>query len=190
MIMTISQKEVIANLHQLPTLPLVVQEVIASFNDSCLDTTTLAHKISLDQGLSARVLRVANSSFYGLPRKVGSIQDAVIVLGFDSVRSLVLSAGMIKTFPATPYSLFDRNAYWRRCFRVAVFSKAVAKCLRVEQPLAFTAGMFHDVGLLVLDLCIPQQFAALLQQQAETGEDLIGIERCELGFDHSSSARK
>lgn len=184
--MTISQKEVIAKLRQLPSLPLAVQAVITSFNDANLDTASLAHKIAQDQGLSAKVLRVANSSFYGLPRKVGSIQDAIVVLGFDTVRSLVLSVGMIRTFPPSPGSLFDRQGYWRRSFRVAALSKALAKCLRLEQQMAFTAGMFHDVGQLVLDLCIPQQFSALLQQQAFSGGDLIGIERAELGFDHTA----
>ncbi len=184
--MTISQKEIIAKLHRLPSLPLAVQAVVASFNDPDLDTASLAHKIAQDQGLSARVLRVANSSFYGLPRKVGSIQDAVVVLGFDAVRSLVLSAGVIQAFPPAPGSLFDRQTYWQRSFRVALISKALAKSLRLNQQLAFTAGMFYDVGQLVLDLCIPQQFAGMLKQQPTSGLSLIEIERSELGFDHAT----
>ncbi|MFA5810324.1 MAG: HDOD domain-containing protein [Thermoleophilia bacterium] len=183
--MTLSQNDVIARLRQLPSLPLIVQEVIASFNDADLDTTTLAHKIAHDQGLSAKVLRVANSTFYGLPRKVGSVQDAVMVLGFDTVRSLVLSAGMVQAFPSSPGSLFDRQAYWQRCFRVAALSKALAKELRQGQQLAFTAGMFYDIGQLVLDLCIPQQFAELLQQQKTSGSGLAELERAELGFNHA-----
>ncbi|TNC99777.1 MAG: metal dependent phosphohydrolase [Gallionellaceae bacterium] len=183
--MTLSQKNIVAKLHQLPSLPLIVQEVIASFNDADLDTVTLAHKIAQDQGLSAKVLRVANSTFYGLPRKVGSVQDAVMVLGFDTVRSLVLSAGMVRAFPPSPDSLFDRQAYWQRCFRVAALSKALAKELRQVQQLAFTAGMFYDIGQLVLDLCIPQQFAELLQRQTTSGLSLAELERSELGFDHA-----
>jgi putative nucleotidyltransferase with HDIG domain len=185
--MSVSQQELITKLYQLPSLPGVVQDVIASFGDPALDIPSLVYKISLDQGLSAKLLRVANSSFYGLPRKIGSVQDAVVVLGFDVVRSMVLSAGIAKTLPSTPGSLFDRHAYWRKSFRVAVFSKAMARMLRDEPQLAFTAGMFHDIGLLVLDLCLPQQFAELLQVQAATGEDLIGVARRELGFDHAST---
>jgi HD-like signal output (HDOD) protein len=183
--MTISQKDIVTKLHQLPSLPAIVQEVIASFNNADLDTSTLAHKIAQDQGLSAKVLRVANSSFYGLPRKVGSVQDAVMVLGFDTVRSLVLSAGMVRAFPLSPDSLFDRQAYWQRCFRVAALSKALAKELRQVQQLAFTAGMFYDIGQLVLDLCIPQQFAELLLRQTNSEFSLTELERSELGFDHA-----
>lgn len=182
---TTSKKEVLSKLRQIPVLPLVLQEVIASFSNDHLDATSLARKIAQDQGLSAKILRVANSTFYGLPRGVGSIHDAVVVLGFDSVRSMVLSAGMVQVFPADPYSLFDRQTYWQRSFRVAALSKALAKPLKSDQQLAFTAGLFYDIGQLVLDLCIPQQFADMLQQQASSGADLIGIERTELGFDHA-----
>lgn len=182
----ISNKIIIDKLHQLPSLPLIVQEVIASFSDADLDTASLAHKIEQDQGLSAKTLRVANSSFYGLPRKVGSIQDAVVVLGFDTVRSLVLSAGMVQTFPPTPGSVFDRQAYWQRSFRIATLSKALAKqFLRQGQQLAFTAGMFYDIGQLALDVCIPKKFAELLQQQATLNLSLLEIEQSELGFDHA-----
>lgn len=182
---TIGKKEILAKLRVLPSLPLIVQEVIASFSDTDLDTASLAKKIAQDQGLSARVLRVANSSFYGLSREIGSIQDAVVVLGFDTVRSLVLSAEMARAFPPSHGGLFDRQAYWRRSFRVAAISKMLARRSRQEQQLAFTAGMFHDVGQLVLDVCIPQQFAELLHQQASSGGDLIGIEQSALGFDHA-----
>ncbi|MBI4938772.1 MAG: HDOD domain-containing protein [Nitrosomonadales bacterium] len=183
--MTASQKEIIARLHRLPSLPLAVQAVIASFSDPDLDTASLARKITQDQGLSARVLRVANSSFYGLQRKVGSIQDAVVVLGFDAIRSLVMSAGVIQGFPSLPGSLFDRNAYWRRSFHVAGYAMALADCLRQGQQMAFTAGMFHDIGQLVLDVCIPEQLSEILEQQKISGQSLIEAEQSGLGFDHA-----
>lgn len=182
---TISKKEIITKLRQLPSLPTIVQEVIASFSDDDLDSVSLAHKISQDQGLSAKVLRVANSSFYGLPRKVGSVQDAVVVLGLDTVRSLVLSAGMASAFPPSLGSLFDRQAYWQRSFRVAFIAKALATNFQQNQQLAYTAGTFHDIGQLVLDLCIPERYSALLVRHAPTDLLLLEVERSDLGFDHA-----
>jgi len=182
---TISKDEILARLHQLPMLSIVVQEVIASFKDDHLDRSTLAYKISQDQGLSAKVLQVANSSFYGLSRKVGSIQDAALVMGFNAIRSLALSAGFVLAFPHTPGNLFDRRAYWLRSFRVACYTQALAKYLGQDQQVAFTVGMFHDIGQLVLDVCIPEQFAGMLAQQETSGLDLIKIEQSELGFDHA-----
>ncbi len=182
---TISKKEIITKLRQLPSLPSIVQEVIASFNDADLDSVSLADKIAQDQGLSAKILRVANSSFYGLPRKVGSIHDAVVVLGFDTVRSLVLSAGMAQAFPSTPGSSFDRQAYWQRSFRVAAISMALGKNFRQDQQLAFIAGMFYDIGQLVLDLCITERYSAMLGRHPASDLLLLEIEQSDLGFDHA-----
>lgn len=175
---------ILAKLHQLPVIPVVVQEVISSFNDPDLDSAALAHKIAQDQGLTAKVLRVANSAFYGLPRQISSMQDAVLVMGFNHIRSLALSAGFVYAFPVTGSSRFDRHAYWKHSFRVAAYAKALAKCLRHDQEMAFMAGMFHDIGQLVLDTCMREQFASALEQQQESGQNLIEIEQMLFGFDH------
>jgi HD-like signal output (HDOD) protein len=182
--MPIDRKELLAKLHQLPTLPLVLQELIASLSRPDLNITSLVLKIEHDQGLSAKVLRMANSSFYGLPREVGSIHDAVTVLGFDTIRSLVLSTGMMKEFPVSPGSLFDRKVYWQRCYRVATIAKALAKNVPNGQPLAFIAGQFCEIGQIILDICIPQVFSGIILQQTKSELSLIEIERAELGFDH------
>jgi HD-like signal output (HDOD) protein len=177
--------EFLSQLNQLPMLSVVVQEVIASFKSSHLDRSTLANKISQDQGLSAKVLRVANSPFFGLSRKVGSIQDAALVMGFDSIRSLALSAGFVLAFPNTTNNNFDRKSYWLRSFRVAGYCQALAKCLGEDPQKAFTVGMFHEIGLLVFDVCIAEQFGLILARQKISGANLIELEQSELGFDHA-----
>jgi putative nucleotidyltransferase with HDIG domain len=182
---SIDRSAIFDRLHQLPAMPLVVQELMGSFNGVTAGSATLARQIELDQGLSAKVLRVANSSFYGLRREVGSIQDAVTVLGFDSIRSLVLSAGFMRAFPGGREGAFDCDAYWRRNFRVATYTKSLAHCMGGVEQLAFTAGMFHDVGQLILNICIPEEFDAILEQEKATGSSLIEIERSTLGFDHA-----
>jgi len=176
---------ILDRLHQLPAMPLVVQEVMSSFRDENTGSSELAHKIAFDQGLSARVLRVANSSFYGLSREVGTIQEAVMVLGFDCVRSLVLSAGFVRAFAAASEGLFDRHEFWVRSFRIATYTEALANCTGGERQLAFTSGMFYDIGQLVFDVCIPEQFAEILKRQKETGDRLVIVERDVLGFDHA-----
>lgn len=184
--MSIDKQELFANLRQLPSLSALLQEIIASFSDPNLDSGLLANRISQDLGLTAKLLRVANSSFYGLPRKVGSVAEAVTVLGFDSVRSLVLSAGMVQAFPAAIGSPLNRTEYWQHSFRVAAIAKSLAKDFPPERQLAFTAGMFHNIGVLVLDLCMPQQFAEILQRQATFNLDLADILQAELGFDQAA----
>jgi putative nucleotidyltransferase with HDIG domain len=183
---TISKSTILDKLHQLPAMPQVVQEVMGSFTNPNIGSAILAHKIELDQGLSSRVLRVANSSFYGLSREVGTIQDAVTVLGFDTVRSLVVSAGFMQAFfQSGSEDLFDRHAYWMRNFRVASYTEALAQCLGGMRQLSFTAGLFHDVGQLVMSICVPEKFSELLKQQKVSGLSLVEVERAALGFDHS-----
>ncbi len=177
--------EILDNLHRLPAIPAVARELIHSFDDPGLDSQHLARKIGQDQALSAQVLRVANSAFYGLPRQVGSIQEAVVVLGFSAVRSLVLSAGIIGVFSSATPAAVDRRQFWQQSLSSAIHARAVAKCLRQDGELAFSAGLLHDIGIMVLDVCDHERFAALWQA-AQAGEyGLIEAERAALGFDHA-----
>lgn len=177
--------EILNNLHQLPSIPAVVQELISNFDNPELDSQHLAQKIGQDQALAAKVLRVANSAFYGLPRQVGSIQEAVVVLGFNTVRSLVLSAGIIDAFATASPACVDHRRHWQRSLDTATYARAVAKCLRQDSETAFSAGLLHDIGIMVLDVCDHERFAALWQA-TEAGENgLIEAERAALGFDHA-----
>ncbi|MBZ0106541.1 MAG: HDOD domain-containing protein [Sulfuricella denitrificans] len=177
--------EILDRLHQLPSIPAVVQELIISFEDPDLDSQHLAEKISHDQAISAKVLRVANSAFYGLPRQVGSIQEAVVVLGFGAVRSLVLCAGIVDAFSLSEPDCVDRNLYWKHSLITASYAKSVAKCLRQDGEMAFSTGLLHDIGVLVLDVCDHERFAKLWHDAPGRGEALIRAERAALGFDHA-----
>jgi HD-like signal output (HDOD) protein len=176
---------ILDKLHQIPAVPMVVHEVMGSFRNEDTGSAELAHKISFDHGLSSRVLRVANSPFYGLQREVGTIQEAVMVLGFDSVRSLVVSAGFVRAFSESKNELFDRHEFWVRSFRIATYTEALTQRIAGDRQLAFTAGMFHDIGLLVLDVCVPELFIDILHRQQTSGEPLLALERSVLGFDHA-----
>ncbi|BAN36095.1 hypothetical protein SCD_n02287 [Sulfuricella denitrificans skB26] len=179
--------EILGNLHQLPAIPAVVQELIQNFDNPALDSQHLAQKISQDQALVAKVLRVANSAFYGLPRQVGSTQEAVVVLGFGTIRSLVISAGFIDAFSSSASTAcVDREHYWQRSLVVATYARAVAKCLRQDSEMAFSAGLLHDIGIMVLDVCAHDRFAVIWQSvQGCDGDKLIQAERATLGFDHA-----
>jgi len=172
----------LATMNRIPSLPAAVLEVIASFDNANIDVQALAEKIGHDQGLSAKILRVANSPFYGLPRQVGSIPNAVVVLGFSAVRSLALAAGIAGVFSASSATFFWPG-YWKRSMTAAVYARALAKCLKLNPEIAFTAGLFHDIGLAALAFGAPQQLAEA-QAAAGTG-DLLAAEQALLGFDHA-----
>jgi HD-like signal output (HDOD) protein len=97
---TLKPEQVLACLHSLPALPAVVTDLLASFDNEDVDVGALARQIARDQALAARLLRVANSSFYGLQTRISSINEAVVVLGFRAVRSMVIAVGVGGVFRA------------------------------------------------------------------------------------------
>src|SRR5690606_16386942 len=110
---TLSREEIAGRLKQLPSLPGVVSELLSSFGQDDIDVDIIAQQIARDQALAARVLRVANSSFSGLQNRVSTIQEAVTVLGFRAVRSMVVAVGMSGTFRHEQCPEFDARIYLR-----------------------------------------------------------------------------
>ena len=98
----------------MPNIPKVVQELIQSFGDENVDSGEVAAKLSKDQAMTAKVLRMANSSKYGGHRTVGSVNDAVVLLGFNALRTMVLASGLTSAFP-TPEG-FNIKEFWVKSF--------------------------------------------------------------------------
>lgn len=177
--------EVFSRLHELPTIPVVVQELMAALNASDVDIDDLARKISRDQALFAQVLRVANSSFYGFSRNISSIHEAVLVMGMTGVRSLVLSAGLVHALGRDRRGA-HRVEYWKRSFRVASYAKIIAGCLKQSPETGFAAGLLHDIGQIIAEICLPDRYAEVLAKAEADGGDLIATEEEMLGFHHGT----
>jgi putative nucleotidyltransferase with HDIG domain len=163
----------------------VVAELVRTFGDADVATFELAEQIAKDQALAAKTLRLANSSFYGLQSRVRTIDQAITVLGFDSVRSLVTAAGVVGQFGRTHCGPFDFTAFWRHAVGTAVCAKSLARLAGRNQEFAFVSGLLHDIGRLVLVTGFPEQYAAVLDVQLSTGSDLLPAERSVLGIDHA-----
>ena len=184
--MALDLAQVVGQIHALPSLPAVIMELIQSLGDDDADTHVLAKKIASDQALVAKMLRVANSSFYGLQGKVTSIQDVVVVLGLRSVRTLAMAAAVTGSFSgrnAVPG--FDFNAFWRHSMGTALCSRALAKRLRMSEENAFTAALLHDIGRLVLAACFPAHLTAVLAYRSAHDGLLLDAERAVIGVDHA-----
>lgn len=178
-------EKMLQDIRQLPSLSVVVLEILDSFKDEGLKIPELVRKIGRDQGLAARVLRVANSAFLGFPSKVASINEAVVVLGFHSVRSLALAAGVIQQFPPGEGKAFDRLAFWQHAIGVGVAARVLAQKLGRNQEEAFTAGLLHDIGRLVLDAYFHDSFLQILDLAAQDDCPLATAEKKALGMDHA-----
>ena len=163
----LSLEEVTENLKDLPTLPAIVMEILNTLDNEDIDTAELAHKVTQDLALTAKTLRYANSPFYSTLIKVTTIQQAISLMGFDTVRQLVLSAALSGCFPENNCKGFDHKAFWRHSNAVAFTAKLIARRMNFNEDVAFTAGLLHDIGLLAMVSLYPRQFEEVIAYRKE-----------------------
>ena len=181
---TLSYDDVVRTLDDLPSLPAVVMELLNSIDQDDVDISVLAKKVSHDQALTAKTLRLANSSLYGLQVKVTTIQQAITYLGFQTTRNLITAAAVTGCFAEGHCPGFDHKAFWRHSIATAACAKVLARQMRFNQDYAFTAGLLHDIGRLVLVSCFPNQYSVTIAYREEHDCYLLEAERKVLGVDH------
>jgi putative nucleotidyltransferase with HDIG domain len=172
------------DLDDLPSLPAVVMELLGSIDREDVDISVLAKKLSYDQALTAKTLRLANSSMHGLQVKVTTIQQAMTFLGFQATRNLIIAVAVTGCFPSGVCAGFDDKAFWRHSIATAACARVLARRVRLNQDYAFTAGLLHDIGRLVLVSKYPQRYQQAIAERAAKDCDLIEAERAVLGLDH------
>ncbi len=173
-----------ALLDRIPPLPGVVMDLMRSFDDPNVGTAAIAEKISHEPGISLRVLRIVNSPFYGLPRQIGSLPEAVMVLGFATVRSLVVGASVVAQLPGARDGAFDPHAVWRHSFKCALLARRLARHAQMDPEWAFTAALFHDAGKLVMYCGTPGLFARVQRLREEQSVPALDAERELYGVHH------
>ncbi|OOE88202.1 HDOD domain-containing protein [Salinivibrio sharmensis] len=170
---------------RLPKIPKVVQELIELVNSHDAELNQIAEKIAYDQIISARVLRLSNSAYFGRVRSVGSVNEAVVRLGLGPVRTLVVSSALISAFDVGEE--VDIDGFWQHTFEVATLSKALATSLRMDGNEAFTAGMLHNLGeLLIMTTAYDTLNRITLHMEAgkpkqEAQQLVLGTNSAELG---------
>ncbi|WP_079432887.1 HDOD domain-containing protein [Zoogloea sp. LCSB751] len=181
--------DVAGRIRSLPAMPTVALELLHTLTEtdaSSADLVDLARRIAQDQAITARVLRVANSPFYGLQSRVASINDAIVVLGFSAVRSLVLAAAVMASLPGGPCTGFSQERFWRHVLGTAAAAQAIGKRLGRPSEALFIAGLLHDIGRLALVVLYPARYAATLAAAREQDRGLQETELAFFGFDHAA----
>ncbi|MBP0599578.1 HDOD domain-containing protein [Herbaspirillum sp. LeCh32-8] len=167
----------------LPSIPKVVQEVIESFNNESVSIEEIGKKLAADQVLSAKILRLANSSYYHVSRTIGTVEDAVLMLGFMTVRTLVVSTGMAGSFKKLPG--VDLKLFWRYSLDTAIVAKWLAKRVKVNSDFAFTVGLMHAIGQLVMHAGMPEQALQVDKVAGPLDARRLDVERKSFGYDFS-----
>lgn len=177
-------------LADLPTLPAVVAKIIETANDPNTTAGEMQRLIAMDQGLASKILRIVNSAYYGFPKRVSTISQAVMILGFSTVRNLVLgvSAFGMLTSKSMPYGL-NRVRFWEHCAASAIGASLLAK-RRLPRSHnaaeeAFLGGLLHDIGALFLDCYFPVQYAVTMAFAEREGKTPREAESTVLSLDHT-----
>ena len=176
--------DILGGVEDLPSLPAVVMELLGSLDQEDLDIAVLAKKVSNDPALTAKTLRLANSSAFGLQVKATTIQQAMTFLGFQTTRNLITAAALTGCFPEGRCPGFNDKAFWRHSIATAACARALARRVRFNADYAFTAGLLHDIGRLVLVSRFPERYQAVLSLRDKHDGELIDAERALLGVDH------
>ncbi|MDI1260012.1 HDOD domain-containing protein [Aquabacterium sp.] len=174
-----------AKVRELPSLPAVVMELIASLGNESLSSDDIAVKLSRDPALSAKTLRMANSAFYGMTRQIGSIPEALTILGMRTVRTVVVAAGVTGSLKAPQGIDYEFNGFWRHAVGAALCGQALARELQMDSDIGFAAGLLHDIGRIALACAYPDVYVKVLAHQRDNDLLLIEAERALMNIDHA-----
>lgn len=170
---------------RLPPLPASVTEALLLLNSPNVDMRRLATVLSRDPALTSRLLRVANSPFYGLSGRIATVKDACILLGIHTVRSILLAAGAMERFPTNQQRVLDRDSLWQHSLFVASAARLVATTPQQDVDTAFAAGLLHDLGRLLLDELCPEGLRQI-PPDIDENDSLFELEHKYCGIDHAS----
>ncbi|MGQ9881089.1 MAG: HDOD domain-containing protein [Armatimonadota bacterium] len=182
-------QQLVQTIRDLPALPEVVVRVMRLAEDPRSDAQSIARVIATDQAMAARVLKLANSAFYGLPRRVSTLSEAVVILGFRTIKNLAIAASTFELLnkEIAGYWL-QRGELWRHSLACAIGAQLIAQ--RVRLPVgeeAFVAGLLHDIGKVAINLFVREQFDQIMECALRDRIPFVEAEQAVLGFNHATA---
>jgi HD-like signal output (HDOD) protein len=183
-------QRIVENIHQLPALPAIVSRLIAVVCAPDTSAEDASELIERDPALTSKVLRLANSAFYGMPRSISSVSSAVVILGFNTIKSLALGASVVNLFPQKGGAMaFDRMRFWKHSIVTAMVVRNIATSIMntafMDPQSAFCAGIMHDIGKLIFELFTPSDYAEVCRYSKEKKVPLVEAETALLGTTHA-----
>lgn len=183
--MTTELNDLVCRADELASLPEVVMRAVDMINDPESSAADIGEVMGEDPALTARLLKIVNSPFYGFPSRIDTISRAITVIGTLELLDLILATSVIKAFRGIPTELVNMDTFWEHSLYSGIVSKVMAARHRApNRERFFIAGLLHDIGSLVIYRHLPEQAAAILQQAREEVVPLHQLEREILGYDH------
>ncbi len=180
-------RQIVSSMATLPTLTTLFDEVVELLDSSETSAGQVGQKVAMDAGMSAKVLQLANSALFGLPQVVSSPVQATVLLGLDTMRLLILSIRIFDSFMDEGKSPVSEAEVWKHSILVARLAKRIALAELPEEreaEYAFLAGLFHDLGKLVLAVNLPEKYESVLRLSGNRPDRLCRVERSVIGATH------
>lgn len=187
---SLSANSLAQQVKSIPTLPTVLTELSRRMEDPKTSSDDLAQIIQQDQAISSKVLKLVNSPFYGYSGRIHTINQGIVILGFNAIKNLVLSTSVLEAFKGTASGeAFRMDQLWIHSASVAGIAKLLAERSGAADPEeAFVSGLLHDIGKVLLWISEPRLFAGCLLASATKRIPLLEVERQVVGFDDSELA--
>jgi putative nucleotidyltransferase with HDIG domain len=175
-------------IEQLPTLPLVLRQLHKIMRNPRSNMNQIAAVIAKDQALASSTIRLVNSAYYGLRNRVSSINQAIVILGLNTLHSLMLGLSVIKLFPVQQgHQNFNHEQFWKHSFGTALLARSIAKIQNYSEPEdCFVGGLLHDIGKLIAEQFFHDSYCAALQLMHERNLPLLTAEKLVLGATHDN----
>ncbi len=178
--------DVLDEINDLPTLPTIYSQVSKLMQDPKTSTADIVRVIEKDQAITSKILRVVNSSFFGFSRQISTIRQAIVLLGFNTIRNTVLSVSVFQSFAAYAGGDFDLREFWKHSISTGVLATYLDKTLNTGFPEdTFVAGLVHDIGKIILNRYFRKEFEAALRHAKENRETFFEAEQAVVGFSHA-----
>ena len=170
---------------RLPSLPSIAVEVI-NLAQRDVNMQRIADTLQHDPALSTKILRTANSAFYGQSQTIGTVSRALVVLGLSAVKTLALGFSLVADLKRQSDAGFDHIGYWRRSLYTATAARSLSQRLRTaRREEAFMGGLLQDVGMLAMNQALGHSYTRLAQQAGTDHGALCALERDTFGVDHA-----
>ncbi len=182
-------REFLKKIEKLPTLPGIAMKIIQTANNPKSAADDLSRIILSDLSLSAKVLKMVNSAYYGIRNKVASVKQAIVILGFNTIKSLALSTAIMDKFGTTgSIDGFSRGAFWKHSLGVGITNRILAKRIVKQKDMEenyFMAGLLHDIGKVILDEYFHDDFLNVINHMKVTGKSFYRAEMDVNGLSHA-----
>lgn len=178
--------ELVSGVVRLVSLPEVCIRVNEMLEDPRVNAADIGRVIAQDTGLTARLLKIVNSAFYGFPSRIETVSRAVTVIGLRELRGLVLAASAVEAFSKIPNDILNMVKFWRHSVYCGVVAQLLAeRCHVLHSERLFVAGLLHDIGKLILSHRLPEDMRELIGRLKVDARPDYEIEREIFGFDHA-----